>query len=53
MLLIPGAMEAGPGDASSGAASRFALLIAGAVAFPANRRLIARGKGHAVAHQHH
>ena len=30
-----------------------ALLIAGAVAFPVNRWLIARGKGHAVVHQHH
>ncbi|MEO5576556.1 MAG: DUF4396 domain-containing protein, partial [Gaiellaceae bacterium] len=30
-----------------------ALLIAGAVAFPVNRWLIARGKGHAVVHAHH
>ena len=30
-----------------------ALLIAGAVAYPVNRWLIARGKGHAVVHQHH
>jgi hypothetical protein len=30
-----------------------ALLIAGAVALPVNRWLIARGKGHAVVHQHH
>jgi hypothetical protein len=30
-----------------------ALLIAGAVAFPVNRWLIARGRGHAVAHAHH
>jgi hypothetical protein len=28
-------------------------LIAGAVAFPVNRWLIARGKGHAVVHAHH
>ena len=30
-----------------------ALVIAGAVAFPVNRWLIARGKGHAVVHEHH
>ena len=30
-----------------------ALLIAGAVAYPANRWLISRGKGHAVVHRHH
>jgi hypothetical protein len=30
-----------------------ALLIAGAVAYPVNRYLIARGKGHAVVHEHH
>jgi hypothetical protein len=30
-----------------------ALVIAGAVAFPVNRRLISRGKGHAVVHEHH
>jgi hypothetical protein len=29
------------------------LLIAGAVAFPLNRYLIQRGKGHAVAHGAH
>jgi Domain of unknown function (DUF4396) len=30
-----------------------ALLIAGAVAFPLNRWLIKRGRGHAVMHAHH
>src|SRR5215208_1317505 len=29
------------------------LLIAGVAAFPANRSLIRRGKGHAVVHEHH
>ena len=29
------------------------LLIAGAIAWPVNGWLIARGKGHAVVHQHH
>jgi hypothetical protein len=53
LLLIPGAMEAGLGDIGFWAALAVALLIAGAAAFPANRWLIARGKGHAVVHQHH
>ena len=30
-----------------------ALLIAGAVAYPVNRYLIQRGRGHAVVHQYH
>jgi len=53
LLLIPGAMEAGLGDIGFWAALAFALLIAGMAAYPANRWLIARGKGHAVVHQHH
>ena len=51
--LIPGAMDAGLGDALFWGALAIALLIAGAAAFPANRALIRRGKGHAVVHQHH
>ena len=31
----------------------FALLVAGAAAFPLNRWLIARGRGHAVVHARH
>jgi Domain of unknown function (DUF4396) len=53
LLLIPGAMEAGVGDIGFWAALAVALLIAGAVAYPVNRWLIARGKGHAVVHRHH
>jgi hypothetical protein len=53
LLLIPGAMEAGLGDIGFWAALAVALLIAGAAAYPANRWLIARGKGHAVVHRHH
>jgi len=53
MLAIPGAMEAGPTSLLFWASLAVALLIAGAVAFPVNRWLIARGKGHAVVHQHH
>jgi hypothetical protein len=53
MLLIPGAMEATLDDVGFWAALAVALLIAGAAAFPVNRWLLARGKGHAVMHAHH
>jgi hypothetical protein len=53
ILVIPGAMDAGLGDIGFWAALAFALLMAGVAAFPANRWLLARGKGHAVAHRHH
>jgi len=51
MLVVPGAMEAGLGDPLFWGALAFALVVAGAVAFPVNRWLIARGKGHAVVHR--
>jgi hypothetical protein len=51
MLLVPGAMEAGLDEALFWGALAVALVIAGAFAFPVNRWLIARGKGHAVIHQ--
>jgi hypothetical protein len=53
VLLIPGAMDLGLADAGFWASLAVALLIAGAVAFPVNRYLIARGRGHAVVHEHH
>jgi Domain of unknown function (DUF4396) len=53
MLLIPGAMDAGLDNFKFWGSLAFALLVAGAVAFPVNRWLIARGKGHAVVHEHH
>lgn len=53
LLLIPGAMDAGLGDVGFYAALAAALLVAGAVAYPVNRWLIRRGKGHAVVHAHH
>jgi hypothetical protein len=52
MLLIPGVMEASLDEIGFWSAL-VALLIAGAAALPANRWLLARGKGHAVVHQHH
>ena len=51
LLLIPGAMEAGLGDILFWGALSVALVIAGAVALPLNRWLIARGQGHAVLHE--
>jgi Domain of unknown function (DUF4396) len=53
MLLIPGAMEAGLDNFRFWGSLAFALLVAGAVAYPVNRWLLARGKGHAVVHRHH
>ena len=53
MLLVPGALNAGLGDALFWASLAASLVIAGAAAFPVNRALISRGKGHAVVHQHH
>jgi Domain of unknown function (DUF4396) len=53
MLLIPGAMEAGLTNLLFWGSLAFALLVAGAVAYPANRWLISRGRGHAVVHAHH
>jgi hypothetical protein len=53
MLLIPGALAAGLTDPLFWGSLAVALVIAGAVAFPVNRWLIARGKGHAVVHEHH
>ena len=46
-------MDAGLDDIGFWAALAASLLIAGAAAYPVNRWLISRGKGHAVVHQHH
>ena len=51
VLLVPGAMDAGLGDLLFWGSLAFALAIAGVVAVPVNRWLIARGKGHAVVHE--
>ena len=53
MLLIPGAMEAGLTNLLFWGSLAVALLVAGAVAFPVNRWLIRRGRGHAVVHAYH
>jgi Domain of unknown function (DUF4396) len=53
LLVVPGAMEAGLDTMLFWASLAFALLIAGIAAYPVNRYLIARGKGHAVVHAYH
>jgi len=53
MLAVPGAMEAGLTSFLFWGALAFALLVAFVAAFPVNRYLIARGKGHAVVHEYH
>ena len=51
ILTIPGAMDAGLDSLLFWGSLAVALVIAGAVALPVNRWLIARGKGHAVVHR--
>jgi hypothetical protein len=53
LLVIPGAMEAGLTSPLFWGSLAFALAVAFVAAFPANRWLIARGKGHAVVHEYH
>ncbi len=53
MLMVPGAMEAGLTSLLFWGSLAFALAVAFAAAFPVNRYLISRGKGHAVVHEHH
>ena len=53
MLVIPGAMDAGLPDPLFWGSLAASLILAGAAAFPVNRWLIARGKGHALVHAHH
>jgi len=53
VALIPGALDASLSDVAFWASLALALLLAGLAAYPANRWLLARGKGHAVVHEHH
>ena len=53
ILAVPGAMTAGLGDWLFWSSLGVSLIVAFAVTVPVNRALIARGKGHAVAHQYH
>jgi hypothetical protein len=53
MLAIPGAMDAPLDSLLFWGSLAVALAIAAVAAFPVNRWLIARGRGHAVVHAHH
>ena len=53
ILAVPGAMEAGLGDPLFWGALALGLGVAWFAAFPVNRWLIARGRGHAVVHGVH
>ena len=53
LLLIPGAMDAGITSGLFWGSLAIALAVAGVAAYPVNRWLIARGRGHAVVHRHH
>jgi hypothetical protein len=50
MLAIPGAMEAGLGNELFWGSLSVALVVAGFFAYPVNRWLLQRGKGHAAVH---
>jgi len=52
VILVPGALHAGLGDPLFYASIALGFAIAYPFAFLANRRLIARGRGHAVVHGH-
>jgi hypothetical protein len=51
ILVIPGALDAGLGDILFWGSLSFSLAVAGMAAFPLNRWLIARGRGHAAVHK--
>jgi hypothetical protein len=53
VALWPGALEAGVGDPVPYIAVAVGFVIAYPFAFLANRYMIARGKGHALVHEHH
>jgi uncharacterized protein DUF4396 len=53
VILIPSALAAGLGDPLFYGSIAAGFAIAYPFAFLANRHLIARGRGHAVMHEHH
>ena len=53
MLLVPGAMEAGLVDAVFWLGMMISLAAAFFAAWPVNRALLRRGKGHALTHAYH
>ena len=53
VLVVPGALNAGLGDAKFWWSIALGFAIAFGPAWAVNRWLISRGKGHAVAHEYH
>lgn len=53
MLAIPGAMDAGLTSLLFWGALAFSLACAFVVAYPVNRYLLTKGKGHALVHEYH
>src|SRR5919199_357659 len=53
IVLVPGAIAAGLGDALFWWSLGVGLALAFVVAFPVNRALISRGRGHAAVHGLH
>ncbi|WP_314503677.1 DUF4396 domain-containing protein [uncultured Microbacterium sp.] len=53
MALIPGAMEAGLVNVVFWVGMMIALTVAFFAAYPVNRALLKRGRGHALTHAHH
>jgi Domain of unknown function (DUF4396) len=53
ILVVPGALAAGLGDALFWWSLALSLVIAFVVTVPVNRLLISRGRGHAVMHELH
>ena len=53
ILLVPGAIAAGLDDSLFWISLAVSLVVAFVAAFPVNRWLIARGRGHAVMHEIH
>jgi hypothetical protein len=51
ILVIPGAIDAMLGDLLFWGSLTFALAIAGVAAYPLNRWLISKGRGHTAVHQ--
>lgn len=53
ILIVPGAINAGLDTVLFWVSLTASLVVAFIVAFPLNRYLISKGKGHALAHEYH
>ena len=53
MAVIPGAMNAGLVNPVFWVSMSISLVVAFLAAYPVNRYLLSRGKGHALTHEHH